>query len=136
MSVIFTSSPRFSHVVKYEFDPSSAYTREPIVINDTAQTLVVGTVLGKVTATGKYKVCLSAASDGSQTPAALYVGDALGVAGDYTIAATTDSPALAIVRGPVILSDASLTLGTGTTAAAVKTAFAALNPPILLSVGV
>lgn len=136
MPVFATSTPRFSHAVKYEFEPSKAYTREAIVINDVAATLVQGTVLGKVTATGKYKVCLSAASDGSQTPAAIYIGDALGVAGDYTIAASTDSPAMAIVRGPVILSDAGLTYGTGNTLSATKAAFALLNPPILFATGV
>jgi hypothetical protein len=136
MSVFATQTPVLSDVVKYDFDPSVAYTREAIVINDTAQTIAVGTVLGKVTATGKYKVCLSGASDGSQTPAAVYVGDALGQATDYTIAASTDSPALAILRGPVVLRDLGLTLGTGTTLSAVKTAFAALNPPILVASGI
>lgn len=136
MPVFLTSTPRYSHAVKYEFDPSVAYTREAIVINDTAQTLVQGTVLGKVTATGKYKVCLSGASDGSQVPAGIYVGDALGVAGDYTIAASTDSPAMAIVRGPVILSDTGLTYGTGNNLATTKAAFALLNPPILFATGV
>lgn len=136
MPVFATQTPVLSDVVKYDFEPSVAYTREAIVINDTAQTISVGTVLGKVTAGGKYKVCLSAASDGSQTPAAIYVGDALGTATDYTIVNATDAPALAITRGPVILRDLGLILGTGTTLSAVKTAFAALNPPILVATGV
>jgi predicted ABC-type sugar transport system permease subunit len=136
MSVFATQGPVLSDVVKYELDPSVNYTREAIVINDTAQTFSVGAVLGKVTATGKYKLCLSAAVDGSQTPAAIYVGDSLGQANDYTVSNGVDAPAVAIVRGMVILRDAGLILGTGTTLSAVKTAFAALNPPILVSTGV
>lgn len=136
MPVFLTSTPRYTHAVKYEFDPSIAYTRDAIVINDVAQTIVQGTILGKVTSSGKYKVCLNAASDGSQVPAAIYVGDALGVAGDYTIVAATDSPAMAITRGPVILSSAGITMGTGTTLSIVTAAFLALNPPILIATGV
>ena len=38
---------------------------------------VVGTVLGKVTATGKYKISVQTANDGSQNPIAIVVGDKL-----------------------------------------------------------
>jgi hypothetical protein len=136
MAVIATDSTRFSAVVKYEFEPQLSYCRESIVLNDTAQTIKVGTVLGKVTANGKYKVCLSAAGDGSQTPAAIYIMDGSGLSGDLVLANATDTKAIALVRGPAILADAGLTLGTGTTSGAVKTAFAALTPPVLVETAV
>lgn len=135
MPVLFTDSNRFSGVVKYEFDPASAYCRESIVVNDVAQTLKVGTVLGVVTGTGKYKVSLSTASDGSQTPAAIYVADYRGLSTDYPIAANTDASAIIIKRGPAIISDAGLVLGSGITAAAVKAALLLATPPILVEVG-
>ena len=132
MTVIAQESPRFSNVVKYEFEPSTQYCRESIIINDTAQTIKIGTVMGKVTGTGKWKVCLSAAGDGSQTPAGVYIADGLGLSGDLILPATTDTKALVLARGPVILADGGLTFGTGNTLSATKTAFAALSPAILI----
>lgn len=127
MSVIATDSTRFSGVVKYEFEPATAFCRESVTLNDSAQTLKVGAVLGKVTATGKYRLCLSASADGSQTPAAILLADVNGNSGDITLAANTDTKAIVLVRGPAIVADAGLQLGTGITAAAVKTALAAAN---------
>ena len=132
MPVIATDTNRYSEVVKFEFEPSVGYTREAAVINDVAATLKVGTVLGRVTATGKYKVALSAASDGSQNPGAVYVRNVNGTSDELTIPANTDVRALAIIRGPVKLKESGLVLGTGITLAAVRTAFAALNPPVLV----
>lgn len=136
MSVIATDSTRFSAVVKSEFQPELGYCRESVVINDTAQTIKVGTVLGKVTATGKYRVALSASSDGSQTPVGVYIADGIGQSGDLVLAASTDTKAIILARGPAIVADAGLTLGTGITAAAAKTALQALNPPVLVEVAV
>ena len=127
MSVIAQSSTNFGGVVKYEFDPATAFCRESIVINDSAQTLKVGAVLGKVTATGKYRLSLAASNDGSQTPAAILLTDGLGVSVDLALTANTDTKAIVLVRGPAIVADAGLQLGTGITAAAVKTALAAAN---------
>lgn len=132
MPVFATSSTRYSAVVKHEYKPELSFCREAVVMNDSAQTLKVGTVLGKVTATGKYKVALSAAGDGSQTPAAVLIANYLGVSEDIALANATDTKVLVLVRGPVILAGEALTLGTGTTLSAVKTAFAALNPPMIV----
>lgn len=122
MSVIATSSTRFSALVKHEYAPELSFCRESIVINDSAATLRVGAVLGKVTATGKYKLSLSAASDGSQTPAAILIANYLGLSEDIVLAGSTDTKALVLVRGPAIVADAALQLGTGITSAAVKAA--------------
>jgi hypothetical protein len=124
MTVLAQDSTRFSALVKHEYEPQLSYCRESITINDAAATLKVGAVLGKVTATGKYKLCLSAAVDGSQTPAAILIADGMGSSTDIVLAATTDTKAIVLVRGPVIVADAALQLGTGTTAAAVKSTLA------------
>lgn len=134
MAVFATDSTRFSGVVKFEFAPEKSICRDSIVINDAAATLKVGAVLGKVTATGKYKLATSAAADGSQNPCAVLIIDGLGLSRDIALAANTDTKAIALTRGPVIVSDAYLQLGTGITAAAAKTALAAVG--ILVETGV
>lgn len=108
MAILATENQRFSNVVKNELWPEHAYCRNVVVINDSAATLKVGTVLGKVTATGKYKVCSPAAADGSQTAAAVLLQD-------ITIAATTDTNILAMTRGPAAVSFWGLVFGAGFT---------------------
>ena len=136
MSVFATDSTRFSAVVKEEYKPEQGFCRESIVINDTAQTIKVGTVMGKVTATGKYKVALSAAVDGSQVPAGVYIIDGLGNSGDLVLAAATDTKAIILARGPAIVADAGLTLGTGITLAVAKAALQALNGAVLVETAI
>ncbi len=111
MSVFATDSTRFSAVVKHEYEPATAYCREVVTVNDVAQTMKVGTVLGKVTATGKYKKLEATAADGSQNAAAIYIGDTLGYSGDLAVAATTDTKVLVLARGPALVSKAALVFG-------------------------
>lgn len=134
MPVFATDSTRFSAVVKHEYEPQLSYCREAAVINDSAATLKVGTVMGKVTATGKWKVALSAAVDGSQNPAGILIGSADGTSGDITLAAATDTNAIVLVRGPAIVADGYLVYGTGITAGAAKTALQALGIMVETSV--
>lgn len=134
MAVFATDSTRFSAVVKYEFEPQLSLCRESIVINDAADTLRVGAVLGKVTATGKYKLAKSAAADGSQVPVAILIADGLGLSRDIVLVAATDTKALVMARGPAIVADAALQLGTGITAAAAKTALAAVGITVEVAV--
>jgi Bacteriophage lambda head decoration protein D len=99
-----TDTFRFSHLVKHEYEPQFAYCREVVTANEaTAKTYAVGTVLGKVTAGGKYKIAVQTAVDGSQTAAALCLED-------KAVAATTDTKVLCLVRGPSIVSKAALIL--------------------------
>lgn len=93
MALIATDTYRLSNWLKSEYAPELAFCRAVVTVNDSAQTLATGTVLGKVTATGKYKVCVQTASDGSQTADAI-VMDAV------TIPATTDTKVLVLLRGP------------------------------------
>ncbi len=103
MAVIANSNPTISNVVKQELWPDAGYCRAVVVVNDSAQTLVPGTVLGKVTATGKYKKAVQTASDGSQ------VADAI-VIEEKAIAATTDTKVLVMLKGPAIVGQGGLVL--------------------------
>ena len=103
MTIIATDSQRYSNVVKYEVEPSLAITREVVVVNDAAKTLKLGMLLGKVTATGKYKESVQSASDGSQNPVAVVIGKSE-LAEDVVLPATTDTKVLALVRGDAIVS--------------------------------
>lgn len=104
MPIIATDTLRFSNTVKYEDLAHQEHCRDAVVVNETAaKTYVVGTVLGKVTATGKYKISVVTASDGSQNVAAI-------VLDDYTIAVTTDTTVKVLNRGPAGVSKAGLFL--------------------------
>jgi hypothetical protein len=70
------------------------YTRETITV--ASGTLQPGTILGKITASGKYAAHDPAAVDGTETAVAVLWGkaDASGV----------DAPAVALIRGPAIVN--------------------------------
>lgn len=105
--IIATDTARYSDVVKYESKPDLAFTRELVVVNDTAKTLTLGMLLGKVTATGKYKESVQTATDGSEAPVAVVVGKDLHNL-SVTVPATTDTKVLAIVRGEAIVRKTGL----------------------------
>jgi hypothetical protein len=83
-------------------------TRKVIVA--TGANLVAGSVLGKITASGKYLLSASAAVDGSQTPEAVLAEDAS--------AAAADVQAVAIFTGEI--NELALTLGAGHTLASIR----------------
>ena len=76
------------------------------------QTLQRGTVLGAITATGKYTVATSAASDGSQNPTAILAED--------TNATSADVNTVAYFEGT--FNEGALILGTGLTIGPVRAA--------------
>jgi hypothetical protein len=76
----------------------------------TGQNLVRGAVLGKITASSKYNLSLSAASDGSEVPDLILAEDC-----DATSA---DKTALAYARGD--FNEGALTIGTAHTAASIR----------------
>ena len=84
-------------MLKYELNPN--FTRETITLLAGA-VYPVGAVLGKITASGKYKLATSGGTDGAQTAAAvlLYAVDA----------AEADATAIILARGPAIVSKAAL----------------------------
>lgn len=122
MTVLFTENRRLSNVIKQELWPDTAYCRAVVVANEAAaKSYVPGTVLGKVTATGKYKIAVQSAVDGSQTPAAI-------VHSEYTVAATTDTSVLVFVKGPLVVSKFGLLLDASFgTAPQIAAAYASLE---------
>lgn len=103
MTVVATSVHTLSNVVKHEYGADFAYCRELVTVNDAAGTLAVGTVLGKITASGKYVRAVQTAVDGSAVAAAV-VWEA------KAIPATTDTQVLCLVRGPSGVSKGGLVL--------------------------
>ena len=94
---VLTQPPSMGDVLKYELNPN--FTRETITLLAGAA-YPVGAVLGRITASGKYKLATSGGTDGAQTAAAvlLYAIDATGA----------DATGISITRGPAIVSKAAL----------------------------
>lgn len=127
MPLIAQEAARLSNVVKKELFPEDGFCRLVVTYNGTAATLVPGTVLGKVTADGKYKIAVQTATDGSQ------VADAI-VMVEQAVPATTDTKVLCLVRGPAIVSKAGLVLdATYDTAPELAAVYAALEAKDILS---
>lgn len=84
-------------VLKYEVNPN--FTRETVTLLE-GTNYPVGAVLGRITASGKYKLATSGGSDGAQTASAvlLYAVDA----------SATDAIGVVVARGPAIVSKAAL----------------------------
>ena len=78
-------------------------SREEVIVSQTGGALVSGTVLGKVTATGKYKIAVETAVDGSKVAAALVISDA-------SIGIATDTKLVVLVKGPAEVSQGALVL--------------------------
>ena len=102
--LIATEKYRYSNLVKEELWHEKGYCTKQVIVNDAAQTLALGTGLGLVTATGKYKVAVETAVDGSKDFAGTVV-EAI------TIPATTDTKVLVMYRGPAEVSKSALVLG-------------------------
>ena len=85
------------HVLKYEVNPN--YTRETVTL--LAGTVYpVGSVLGRVTLSGKYTLSPETGTDGSET--------ALGVLLYAVDATLADAVGIMLARGPAIVSRAAL----------------------------
>ena len=94
---VLTQPPSMGDVLKYELNPN--FTRETITLL-AGTAYPVGAVLGRITASGKYKLSTLGGSDGGQNAAAvlLYATDAR----------AADRDAVVILRGPAIVSKAAL----------------------------
>ena len=94
---ILTQPPSMGDVLKYELNPN--FTRETITLL-AGTAYPVGAVLGRTTASGKYKLATSGGTDGAQTAAAVLI---------YAVDATAaDASGLVVMRGPAIISKAAL----------------------------
>lgn len=92
------------------------YTRETITV--ASGTLEPGTVLGRITASGKYAAFDPAAVDGAETAVAVLWGKADASGGD--------APAVALVRGPAIVNRNDLVFAGAPSQAEIDAAHAAL----------
>ncbi len=94
---VLTEQPSMGDVLKYEVNPN--YTREVITLL-IGMPYPVGSVLGRITASGKYKLSTSGGTDGAQTASAVLL---------YAVDATlADAAGIVVVRGPSIVSRAGL----------------------------
>ena len=76
MSIIATDTQRLSNLVKHEYEPSLGFCREALTFKAAADAkYAMGTVLGKVTATGEYVEAQETAADGSKVPVAVVIED-------------------------------------------------------------
>ena len=132
MPIVSTDVARISNLVKQELWPETGFCRKEVVVNEaTAKSYVVGTVLGKVSATGKYKIAVETAVDGSKVAAALVVAN-------QSIAATTDTKIVVLVKGPAEVSKDALVLDAtyndNTKKQAVYDSLEALNINVLVTI--
>ncbi len=96
------SNPRIAEFVLTE--ASGQRSRENIVVVQTGAAILSGTVLGKVTASGKYKPYANGASDGTEVAA--------GVLYNYLPAKTGDSDAVGFMRDCEVMRAAMTGLDT------------------------
>jgi hypothetical protein len=94
---VLTEQPSMGDVLKYEVNPN--YTREVITLLQ-GMPYPVGSVLGKITASGKYTLSPATGADGSQVASAVLL-----YAVDTTLA---DAVGIVVARGPSIVSRAAL----------------------------
>ena len=94
---VLTEPPSMGDVLKYEVNPN--YTREVVTLL-AGMPYPVGAVLGRITASGKYKLATSGGTDGAQTATAVLL---------YSVDATlADAMGIVVARGPAIVSRAGL----------------------------
>lgn len=94
---VLTQSPSLGDVLKYEVNAN--YTRDTVTLL-AGTPYPVGSVLGKITASGKYKLATSGGADGAQTAVAVLL---------YAVDATlADAVGVIVARGPAIVSRAAL----------------------------
>ena len=105
-----TEPPRLSTLIKLEEDQS--YCREEVTVlagNGADRELHLGTVLGRITASGKVVDLSLAGTDGSQTVYGVLVSNTTAPDG-------VDAEGVALVRGPAIVADSALICPAGATA--------------------
>ncbi len=100
MPTFIEEAGRLSDWLKREED--SVYSREEVTIVTGAGDLVSGTVLGKITASGKYKPVTVAAADGSQNAAAILI---------TPVDATSADQTAVVIARDAIVNNQGLTYG-------------------------
>lgn len=80
------------------------------VLEATATTYAIGTVLGKITASGNYIISKQGAADGSQTPVAVVAADGNGVSFQTFAVPASATKVLAVTRGKLVVAKEGLKL--------------------------
>ena len=94
---VLTEPPSMGDVLTFEVNPN--YTREVITLLQ-GLPYPVGSVLGKITASGKYTLSPATGADGSQVASAVLL---------YAVDATlADATGIVLARGPSVVSRAGL----------------------------
>ena len=94
---VLTEPPSMGDVLKYEVSPN--YTRETVTLL-MGMPYPVGSVLGRITVNGKYKLSTASGTDGAETATAVLL---------YAVDATlADATGIVLARGPSIVSSAGL----------------------------
>lgn len=97
---VLTMSPTLGDLLKYELNAS--YCREAVTLK-AGTNYALGSVLGKITASGKYRLAPAAevtGDEGAEIAAAVLIEAVDATAGDRT--------GLVVARGPAIVSKAAL----------------------------
>lgn len=99
MALVASTAPKLGNLVKHEYGKEHGYCREKFVVNVGSETaLTIGSLLGKVTATGKYQLVDPTAVDGSEVVAGVVIEN-------KTVPASTDTEVVVLVRSPAIIAD-------------------------------
>ncbi|HEV7293091.1 MAG TPA: head decoration protein [Devosia sp.] len=128
MATEITEGRYASDWLKREAD--SHFSREEVIIASGIGVVQSGTVVGKITASGKYAPVTAAATDGSE--------DAAGVVLFGVDATSADKSAVIIARDALVVHQGLLygaDINTSAERAAVVAALGALNPPIIVREG-
>ena len=118
---LVTEPPRLSGLLKLEEDPS--YCREEVTVlagNGSDRVLSLGTIVGRITASGKVVDLALAGADGSQTVYGVLLTNTTAPDG-------VDAGGVVLVRGPAIVADLALIYPAGATAPQKATINAALT---------
>ncbi len=94
---VLTQPSSMGDLLKYEANPD--YCRETVTLL-AGTNYPLGAVLGKITASGKYKLSPDTGTDGSEVAAAVLI--------EAVDATAADATGLVVARGPVIVSKAQL----------------------------
>lgn len=104
MALLATELQKLSNTFKQELWADLAFCRTVATANEAgAKTYKIGDVLGKVTASGKVKLAVETAVDGSKDFYAICMED-------KTVPATTDTKVLVAIRGPMSVNKAGVFL--------------------------
>jgi len=102
MALVGTRKPLLGNLLKHEYSGNLGYCRDVVTVNISGGAdLSVGSVLGKVTATGKYVQRDPAGGDGSEVSAAVVVEN-------KTVGDGVDADIAVLVRGPSVIAKEAL----------------------------